>query len=326
MHDISVEITTYNRKDLLAEVLERLALQDYPLDRFEVVLSDDGSTDGLLEMVEARVKDLPYKISLLRHQHSGPGHAHNAGILACTADLVLMLAADVLPEPGLVSAHVQCHQMHPQRNIVVSGRLRQSPALPPTVVQKAANIEIEKIFRSESKLVEHGGFLVSNLSFKKSFMVNYGMFHEWPPASGEDIELGYRLQLAGMQVIECKQALGLHHHEETLQSIATRAYMTGYNSLHFSAEVDAPWVRRRFGFSEPGQSIGQRLVVGIRTCLRNLTVNRITANTVMVPSIKLAEKWPVFGALAPLMCRKYAAYFFKRGLADSRRGYPFRQP
>src|SRR5262245_46690597 len=43
---VSIIVPTYNRKDLLGETLDSLAQQTYPSDRFEVIIVDDGSTDG----------------------------------------------------------------------------------------------------------------------------------------------------------------------------------------------------------------------------------------------------------------------------------------
>jgi glycosyltransferase involved in cell wall biosynthesis len=326
MLDLSIEISTYNRKEVLREVLERLARQTHPSNRFEVILSDDGSTDDLLEMVEAMIPDLPYRTTLLRHSHKGPGHAHNCGIRASQADIVLMLAADILPSPQLVAEHVRSHQEHPADNIVVSGRLTQSEKLPDTVLQRAANVEVEKIFRSKSDQVEHGGFLVSNLSFKKSFMLKYGMLYEWPPASGEDLELGYRLRNNGMKIIENELAAGYHHHEETLASISKRAYMTGYNSHHFSAEVGEEWVRRRFGFPEPSSGIVARLKALTKVAMRAILINRVTANLIMIPLIRAAERVAVLVPVTPILCKKISAYFFKRGLADFRASNPFKPP
>lgn len=326
MIDISIEVTTYNRKEVLRDLLLRLASQTCPVERFEVVLSDDGSTDGLLEMVEEMVSSLPYKLTLLRHVHQGPGHGHNRGIEACESDLVIMLAADILPSPELVLEHLRSHRENPEPNVVVSGRITQSKALPQTVVQLAANVEVEKVFLSESKQVEHGGFLVSNLSFKKSFMQEYGMLLEWPPASGEDLELGYRLKNNGMQIIENELALGFHHHQETLRSVSNRAYMTGFNSHHFSAEVDEAWVRRRFGFPEPSFGVVARLRAMLRIAARTVIVNRFTTKLLMIPIIRAAQSVPVLIPLTPMLLKKMAAYFFKRGLADFRSARPFHLP
>ena len=57
LYDITVQICSHNRKDVLCKVLESLKDQTLPADRFEVVLVDDGSTDGTKEVAEGL--DLP---------------------------------------------------------------------------------------------------------------------------------------------------------------------------------------------------------------------------------------------------------------------------
>lgn len=326
MLDLSIEITTYNRKDVLRDVLQRLAAQTCPSARFEVVLSDDGSTDGLPDMVAQMQPNLPYALRFLQHQHQGPGHAHNQGIRACSADIVLMLAADILPAPSLVEEHLRSHREHPDRLVVIAGRLKQSPELPDTVFQRAISAQVEKVFQSQFENVEHGGFLVSNLSFKRDFMLEFGLFLDWPPASGEDLELGYRLGKAGMKIIESEGALGYHQHEETLATVAKRAYMTGYNSHYFSEYVDEPWVRRRFGIAEPTAGVRAWSVGLLRNVLRNLLINRVSAEGFMIPAIRAAENLPVLAPLTPMLARRVAGYFFKRGIADFRTAKPFTFP
>lgn len=320
MFELSIEITTYNRKEVLRNLLECLATQTYPGSRFEVVLSDDGSTDGLQEMVREMAPTLPYRLRLLQNKHQGPGHAHNEGIRACEADIVLMLAADILPTPTVVEEHLRSHRENPDKRVVVAGSLTQSPSLPDTVFQRAVNVQVERVLMDQFKEVEHGGFMVSNLSFKKDFMLEFGMFLEWPPASGEDIELGYRLKKAGMSLIKNDQALGFHHHEETLATVAKRAYMTGYNSHFFSAYVDEPWVRRRFGIPE---SNAWAIALQLRSCLRNLLINRMTAEWLMIPLIRLAEKLRVVAPLTPLLNKRVTSYYLQRGIADFKNGRPF---
>ena len=129
-----------------------------------------------------------------------------------------------------------------------------------------------------------------------------------------------------MQIIENELALAFHHHEETLRSISNRAYMTGYNSHHFSAEVDEPWVRRRFGFPEPSSGIIASVKAAVRIAARALIVNRFTTKLFMIPVIRAAESVPVLVPLTPILLKKMAAYFFKRGLADFRAGRPFNLP
>jgi len=70
---LSVEITSYNRGHILKQVLERLAEQNYPSDRFEVVVSDDGSTDGTVESIREYAAQAPYTLTLVVNSHAGAG-------------------------------------------------------------------------------------------------------------------------------------------------------------------------------------------------------------------------------------------------------------
>jgi len=49
--DVSIVIPTYNRRKILKRALELLFAQNYPKDKYEIILVDDGSTDGTDEMV-----------------------------------------------------------------------------------------------------------------------------------------------------------------------------------------------------------------------------------------------------------------------------------
>jgi cellulose synthase/poly-beta-1,6-N-acetylglucosamine synthase-like glycosyltransferase len=63
---VSVIIPTYNRRDTLRETLESIARQTYPSDCFEVIIVDDGSTDGTSE-IAAEVFPLMLKLVTLVH-------------------------------------------------------------------------------------------------------------------------------------------------------------------------------------------------------------------------------------------------------------------
>jgi glycosyltransferase involved in cell wall biosynthesis len=324
--DVSCEISTYNRKDVLRSVLEGLARQTYAPDRFEVIISDDGSSDGLLQMVEEMAAHLPFTVHSLAHAHRGPGYVHNQGIRACRGDVVVMLAADIIPVPELVEEHLRSHRQHPKSEVVVAGRIVQSEHLPDTVFQRAFNSLVQDIFAGASSLVSHGGFLVSNLSFKKGFLINQGMFREWPPASGEDLELGYRLRRAGMTIVQNERALGQHHHPETVESVARRAYLTGYNSHYFAGEVAEEWVERRFAAPRLVDRPGAYLAKGVRDLVRPLLVNRFLTTRMALPLLHRAERQHGVSAggllpsITPALCRRLTAYYFAMGLADYRAG------
>lgn len=112
---VSVIIPTYNRKKLLREALDSLAQQTYPVDRFEVIIVDDGSTDGTAEVA---VDVFPFALRYFRQDNQGDAAARNVGAQESQADFLVFLDDDILLEPDylthLIHAHDEC-----QKRIVV---------------------------------------------------------------------------------------------------------------------------------------------------------------------------------------------------------------
>ena len=104
---VSVVIPTYNRIPQLVNLLQGLAGQSLAPHLFEVIVSDDGSTDP----VEAAVGklDLPYALTCLRNANAGPGAARNRAIERAQALLTLILNDDAVPAPDLLQMHLNAH-------------------------------------------------------------------------------------------------------------------------------------------------------------------------------------------------------------------------
>lgn len=318
---VSVEISTFNNKALLRRVLLRLAEQSYPCEKFEVVLSDDGSTDGLIEMVGEMIPMLPYSVRLLENEHRGCGHTHNCGIKACRNDLVIMLAADILATPGLIEGHVKSHQENPGEHVFVVGRLRQSPELPQNLIQQSWNLVVDRLFECQKDDIRHGGFLVSNISFKRNFFIDNGMFlDELPPVGQEDIELSYRLRSNGMQIIQAEEALGYHHHEVNLIGLAKRAYMQGYNYHHLEELVPELWVRRKTHHLTPKDGMSLYLRNLIKGWIRIGVINALTMRGIICPLLRDAEQLSLPKPFVASLCGKVTLFHFHLGLGDYKQG------
>ncbi len=102
---ISVVIPTYRRCALVQQALEALSRQSLPADRYEVIVSIDGSEDGTRELVEQF--QAPYRLTCLWHPNRGRAAACNAGIRAAGGDLIVLLDDDMEATPELLSAHLQ---------------------------------------------------------------------------------------------------------------------------------------------------------------------------------------------------------------------------
>jgi glycosyltransferase involved in cell wall biosynthesis len=97
---ISVVIATRNREALLAETLEALAGQLWPSDRFEILVADNGSTNGTRAVVRrAALRSASPRVHYRYVEQPGKSHAVNAILRDVRGSLVAMTDDDVCPEP-----------------------------------------------------------------------------------------------------------------------------------------------------------------------------------------------------------------------------------
>jgi glycosyltransferase involved in cell wall biosynthesis len=108
---VSVGIVTYNQKDYLRECIESVLLQDYP--NFEIVIGDDGSTDGSQEWLQEFALGHPGKCRVvLSSKNTGITNNANAVFFSCKGEYVAMLGGDDLMLPGKIRKQVAFLESH----------------------------------------------------------------------------------------------------------------------------------------------------------------------------------------------------------------------
>ena len=196
---ISVVIPTYNRRDLLASVLQSIFAQDFPRDEREVVVVVDGSTDGTAESL--RNLAAPCRFAVIEQPNRGPAAARNAGVRAAAGDIVLFLDDDIRCAPDLLSLHVAAHAKH--GSSVVFGPVFIAPESP----QNPATDWVSDWYSQYNReLVERRGpwskhevWLYSNCSIPRKLFLDIGGYNEsFPWAAYEDGEIAIRLWDAGV--------------------------------------------------------------------------------------------------------------------------------
>ncbi|HUF48541.1 MAG TPA: glycosyltransferase family A protein [Vicinamibacterales bacterium] len=95
---VSVVVPTYNRDCALAGCLDALARQSVDPRRFEVVVIDDGSTDGTTDVCRQQAPRFA-RFTTHRQANRGPAAARNAGIRMARAPLVAFTDDDCVPPP-----------------------------------------------------------------------------------------------------------------------------------------------------------------------------------------------------------------------------------
>lgn len=129
---ISVIIPLYNKAGSIAQVLDSVLAQEYQ--DFEIVVVDDGSTDGGASVVE-NYGDV--RIRLVRQKNAGVSAARNRGIEEARGEYVAFLDADDVWMPGFLSEIAALQREFPQCRAQATNYVFNSNGVKsPTILRK----------------------------------------------------------------------------------------------------------------------------------------------------------------------------------------------
>jgi glycosyltransferase involved in cell wall biosynthesis len=180
---ISVVIATKDRARYLERVFASLEAQ-IAAPSFELVVADNGSSDGTRDEVELASARVHFPIRYVSEPQPNRAKARNRGIEAAEGYLVLFCDDDVQLPPGFLAAHEAAHA---RDDVIVDGPIINVPSYD---------------FRPKPTLANYSGaFLCScNASLPKRAFVAAGGFDERFNLYGwEDTELGVRLRRSGLK-------------------------------------------------------------------------------------------------------------------------------
>jgi len=232
---VSVVIPTYRRKASVERALKGLCCQSLPPDRFEVVVSIDGSEDGTRECVaEFRA---PFSLRGLWQPNGGRAAACNAGIRAARGALVILLDDDMEPAPHFVASHVEAHV--PDKGS--AGPRGVIGAVPVVVTPDASPIVryiAEGFAQHLEKLAQPGreigirDFYSGNFSVGRETLLRVGLFDEsFREYGNEDGELAIRLRAAGVALTYSPDALAWQHYQKDFPGLARDKMASGRTSV-----------------------------------------------------------------------------------------------
>lgn len=121
MH-VSFIIPTYNKLSRLVLTMESLMRQTYPAKLMEVVLIDDGSTDGTDEYIRNQI--FPFEFHYISQPNGGRSKARNCGIKMAQHELLIFIDDDMLLPPNFVRNHIDIQM---QQSYVTHGKIMNLP-------------------------------------------------------------------------------------------------------------------------------------------------------------------------------------------------------
>ncbi|MEZ5977855.1 MAG: glycosyltransferase [Planctomycetota bacterium] len=227
---LTVSICTYQRRDVLVRCLDAFCRQELPPGTFEIVLVDDGSTDGTEEMLGGL--EFPVPVTVVRRENGGLAAARNSGLEVSRGEYVLFVNDDTIPLPNCVEEHLGAHRaagLVGRSAVAVLGTF-EFP------VEAQRNALVRALERSNLMVgyvdLEPGGtydcfkFWTCNVSVSLDLVRRAGLFDESFRHYGcEDTDLGARLERFGVQVLYHPRARAEHVHPMDHDYVERRAHI-----------------------------------------------------------------------------------------------------
>jgi len=213
----------WNRRELLRACLASLARQSHS--SYEVIVVDNGSTDGSAELVEEVAAAYPVPLRLIRNStNQGFCAANNQGLAASRSELVALLNNDAEAEPGWLAALESAIRAASDVGMAASKILVWED---PARIDKCGHliypdgqnrgrgsgqIDRGQFDRREETLWPDGCAAM----YRRAMLDEVGFFDEDFFAYADDAELGLRGRIAGWRCLYAPDAVVRHHRGATL--------------------------------------------------------------------------------------------------------------
>jgi glycosyltransferase involved in cell wall biosynthesis len=231
---VSVVIPTYNRIDTLRVVLPALLGQTLPADQYELVIADSLSTDGTAEYLALLADSAAGRIRHVPGPYAGRAAARNAGIAAARAPLVLFTDADIIASPDLLARHLAGHEAAADLRVAIVGCELQVKSLEDYRMQRDQPETRRPLHPASRTKLSWLYFLTGNASARREDLLAVGGFDEDFTGYGhEDLELGYRLSKAGVELRYDAGAINYHWHPVGYEEQKSKMELAGVSTVRF---------------------------------------------------------------------------------------------
>ena len=229
---VSVVVVNLNGRHHLVPCFSSLLKQDYPLDKLELILVDNGSHDGSLELM---AEQFPTVRVIANHHNVGFAPAVNQGVAAATGEYAAFMNNDAYADPGWIRAMVSMLEANREQGVVcVGARLLDWYGQRIDFMAGGANLygmgnqffhglPIEAVRAEQQELLfACGGAMLVD----RAIFLELGGFDDDFFMYFEDVDFGWRLWVCGYRVLLAPDAVVHHRQHATASKVRSHQLAT----------------------------------------------------------------------------------------------------
>jgi len=256
---VSVVVPVFNGRGVIAPCIESLRAQTYPSHRYEIIIVDNGSRDGTVDVL----REFGDGIRVLHESRRGASSARNTGIRAASHDLLAFIDADCVAD-ALWLRNITAPLVRDATLSVVGGRILTFPCANP--IEQFGNR-----IHDHQKSIEvftPPYVITMNIALRRSVLDDVGLFD---PGflRAQDTDLSFRLHLRGHRLSYRDDAIILHRNESNLRALFQEGFKHGMWQIRLYRKYSDNLTRnrRRVNIREY-KELGQLAADTLRTALR----------------------------------------------------------
>jgi glycosyltransferase involved in cell wall biosynthesis len=178
---------------------------DSPVRDYEIVLVDDGSTDGTVNWIHQSAAEFPH-VRLFQQDHKGPAIARNLGVQAARGDTIVFIDSDLVVLPDFLACHSRelqaAYREKGSDRVFTYGRVVNTCNFDDPTSEPFKVTDYSQAF-----------FATGNVAIARHWLEEAGLFDTQFQLYGwEDLELGVRLKKLGISLVKVPAAVGYHWH------------------------------------------------------------------------------------------------------------------
>ena len=236
---ISVVLPTYNRQGRLSTCLESLERQTLELNRFEVIVVNDGSDDGTSNYLKEFSKKTNLTFKFINQQNSGPATARNKGVESSVEEYIAFIDDDCVASERWLEDYLSMLPLT-LGCAGVGGRIKNVNEDP-----RESFLEVLGVNQhSEPNKIGHTSYLITaNALYKKEAFENVrGFDQQLNVPGGEDSDLSQRMIERGFHLKVSDRAVVFHHDRIGVISIYKTLKLYGYGEKMRAVKGSIPFV------------------------------------------------------------------------------------